>query len=906
VAGNEIHDFGVSFTPVGRNPFDRIIHYKGQDIRVIRKSFITNAYETIEPADAGIPVAEFIYADQEGRKSQVIADGESRQIGNLAFVFNTMAVDSQAILLSVSGDSLFFTAPFPVNSSGMGSESYRLLEAGEAHAFIPQQLYHFDDQVVVLNQFLENGHIIARRIPEPEGRTYDAVVLEVASGNENKEVILMGKAGYQGISREVELNGSKILISYGSLHKELPFNIQLNDFIVERYPGSQSPSSFESRVTLRDEERDYTGIRRIYMNNILKYRGYRFYQSSYDPDEKGTILSVNHDLAGTSITYTGYALMGLGMLLSLFNRNSRFRSLTTGRNKAGNILKTTMMLILIFLVNNSTRAQASPREPVPVDKEHASTFGKLLVQDNNGRIEPMNTLSSEVLRKLTRKSTYKGMDPDQVFLGMLINPSLWQHEPIIRATHPQIKELLRSKEEYYPFTSFFKEDAYILQRYAEAAFRKKPAGRSKFDNEIIRLDERVNICYLVFSGQFLRIFPVPGDSTRTWYNHEGIRGRIMTGDSVFADNIIYLYAQDVQKSMETGNWESPVRLLQAVANYQRKYAGDIIPSDRKVNTEVLLNKSDLLSRISRYYGITGFVLLILQFAGIFIWRFKLRIPVMIAMVLIAILFGLHTAGLGLRWYVSGHAPWSNGYEALTYVAWATVLAGLIFAFKSSITLSVTSILAFLILFVAHLSWMDPQITNLVPVLRSYWLVIHVATITASYGFLAMGALLGFINLLLIIFQTHDNRDYVSRNIQELTNTIEMSLTIGLYLLTIGVFLGAIWANESWGRYWGWDPKETWALVTVLVYAFILHMRMVPGLRGTYAFNLAALLGISTVILTYFGVNYYLSGLHSYAQGDPLPVPAFVYYTFAVIAVTAVGAYWKRDKGEETNEVPGSI
>ncbi len=189
----------------------------------------------------------------------------------------------------------------------------------------------------------------------------------------------------------------------------------------------------------------------------------------------------------------------------------------------------------------------------------------------------------------------------------------------------------------------------------------------------------------------------------------------------------------------------------------------------------------------------------------------------------------------MRWYVSGHAPWSNGYEALTYVAWATVLAGLIFASKSFITLSVTSVLAFLILFVAHLSFMDPQITNLVPVLKSYWLVIHVATITASYGFLAMGALLAYINLLMMCLHNPKNLLYIRRTIHELTLTIEMTLTIGLYLLSIGVFLGAVWANESWGRYWGWDPKETWALVTVLVYAFVLHMRLIPGLKGTLCF-----------------------------------------------------------------------
>jgi len=199
-------------------------------------------------------------------------------------------------------------------------------------------------------------------------------------------------------------------------------------------------------------------------------------------------------------------------------------------------------------------------------------------------------------------------------------------------------------------------------------------------------------------------------------------------------------------------------------------------------------------------------------------------------------------------------------------------------------------MAFLILHTAHLSWMDPQITNLVPVLKSYWLVIHVAIITASYAFLALGALLASVNLILMILISRRKFQYIDLTIRELSNIMEMALIVGLYMLTIGTFLGGVWANESWGRYWGWDPKETWALVTVLIYAFISHMRMVPGLRGIFGFNLAGLVGFSSVIMTYFGVNYYLSGLHSYAKGDPLPVPVFVYYTLAVVFVVSISAY----------------
>jgi len=895
VIADKKHEFKVSFSLFRRNKFTREIDHQGTAIRIRSLAFIPNAYETIEPAANGDPVAEIIYADSTGRRSLVIGSGEIKFAGDIRLVFDSEPADNLTVNLIPAGDSLKFSATFPVTVSDMGGDSYRTLKPDESHVFVPQQLYSFKGQVLVLNSFIPNGKITARQVPSADGQTYDAVVVEVTQGSFSREAVLLGKGGYQGIPERVVVAGKEIILSYGSLYKEVPFKLKLDNFIIERYPGSRSPSSFESQIVIYDSLHNYTASHRIYMNNILKYRGYRFYQSSYDADEKGTILSVNHDLAGTTVTYAGYFLMGLGMIASLFNRNGRFRALSANSKRLKTIRDSLAVLLLLILSGcfQVFSQEITAEKSVPVDADHAASFGRLLVQDNNGRIEPVNTLSSEVLRKLIRKSLYKGMNSDQVFLGMMVNPSAWQYEPVIRVTHPEVLEMLGSDEKYHSFASFFRNQTYILQEHVTSAFRKKPAVRTKFDNEIIKLDERVNICYMVFSGDLLRIFPVPGDSTHTWYSQEGIKNRITTEDSVFTGNILYLYTQEVLNSTKSGNWKPAEDILKAVSAYQARYSEDIIPAKRKISMEVLLNKTDIFSRISKYYGVIGFVLLVLQFAALFYTRIKLKIPVLAGMLLIIILFCIHSLGLGIRWYVSGHAPWSNGYEALTYVAWATVLAGLIFSFKSSITLSVTAILAFLTLFVAHLSWMDPQITNLVPVLKSYWLVIHVATITASYGFLAMGALLAYTNLVMMLLHRAGNRLYIKYTIHEISNTIEMSLTIGLYLLTIGVFLGAVWANESWGRYWGWDPKETWALVTVLVYAFILHMRMIPGLKGTYAFNLASLLGFSSVIMTYFGVNYYLSGLHSYAKGDPLPVPAFVYYTLAVIILTAVFAYYRK-------------
>jgi cytochrome c-type biogenesis protein CcsB len=232
-----------------------------------------------------------------------------------------------------------------------------------------------------------------------------------------------------------------------------------------------------------------------------------------------------------------------------------------------------------------------------------------------------------------------------------------------------------------------------------------------------------------------------------------------------------------------------------------------------------------------------------------------------------VFFVYHGVGLGFRSYISGHAPWSNGYEALIYIAWMTMLAGLSFLRKNEVVVVGAAILASLMIMVSEMNLLDPEITPLVPVLKSYWLMIHVAIITGSYAFLGLGCIFGLLNLTLYIFRNKKNGEVVTLNISELTFISEMSIIIGLFMLTIGTFLGGVWANESWGRYWGWDPKETWALVSVLVYAVILHLRMIPGLKGKFLFNAVAFWGYSAILFTFFGVNFMLVGLHSYAQGD---------------------------------------
>jgi cytochrome c-type biogenesis protein CcsB len=253
---------------------------------------------------------------------------------------------------------------------------------------------------------------------------------------------------------------------------------------------------------------------------------------------------------------------------------------------------------------------------------------------------------------------------------------------------------------------------------------------------------------------------------------------------------------------------------------------------------------------------------------------------------------MHTGGLIARWFVSGHAPWSNAYESMIYVAWATMLFGFLFGKNSTLTIAATAFLTSMILMIAHWNWMDPEIANLQPVLNSYWLMIHVAIIVASYGPFALSMIVGIIALLLIVLTNEKNKKKVKLNIDELTTINEMAMTLGLILLTIGNFLGGMWANESWGRYWGWDPKETWALISIFVYAFVLHLRLIPGLKSKFTFNLWSIIAFASIMMTYFGVNFYLSGLHAYASGDKVVTPYFVYVSVLIVAILGIAAKYK--------------
>jgi len=661
-----------------------------------------------------------------------------------------------------------------------------------------------------------------------------------------------------------------------------------------------SPSSYASEVTLIDEKANIKKDYRIYMNHILDYKGFRFFQSSYDPDEKGTILSVNHDFWGTLLTYIGYFLLTLGMILTFFTKKARVKKLNRliGEYRDKRLRLGVIVLFSILSSFSSPAQTALPDTFKIINADRAAKFGEILVQERGGRIMPLNTLSSELIRKVTHKKKFLGQTPDQIMLGLMAFPFQWQDVELIIVKNPQLRKYL-GVEKYASYSDMFNDkDGYVLAKQIETATQKAERDRTKFDKEVIKVDERLNIIYMIYSGNFLRIFPKENDPMRKWYTPKEAAKMDFGEADVFTKNFLPWYLQNVVEGVEQNKWEKADEALNGLSKYQLSIAKDYMPSEGKIKAELLYNKLLIFNKLIGWYFIIGFILLILLLIKVFKPKMNLKWPIRIGMSLVFLGFLAHTFGLGLRWYIAGHAPWSNGYESMVYIAWAIVLAGVLLAKKSPITLATTAVLAGWILIVAVMNWLDPQITNLVPVLKSYWLMIHVSIITASYGFLFLGALLGLINLFLIILRGNSKpNDNITFTLKELTAVNEFSLTIGIFLLSIGTFLGGVWANESWGRYWGWDSKETWSLISILIYSFVLHMRKIKGLQSLFVYNLASVFASFSIIMTYFGVNFYLSGLHSYAQGDPVPVPVWVYVSVFVLVLISTIAYYRHDEKE---------
>ncbi|KUJ59120.1 cytochrome C biogenesis protein [Flavobacteriaceae bacterium CRH] len=921
-----VFEKSLLLSPATSNDFSINGKFDETPFEVSYVNYIMGAKEVVKPDPNGTLYLKLVEAGAGGREEHYLKEGEVQNIHNVLFALNKPT--DGAININTKGEQYTIQTPFEGEFMRMADQFKGKVTKDNVQPLMMRSLYSIGDIRIVFPDPAMKGKVDYESNNDYKAKSHsDALVVKVKAEGQEKEVMLFGSKGHVGEAKTVKIGNIEYSLFYGSKAYVLPFKIKLNDFIADKYPGTEkSYSAFKSKVTVQDSTETFNAD--IFMNHVLDYKGYRFFQSSFDPDEKGTVLSVNHDFWGTNITYLGYFLLYIGLMAIMFTKHSRFGDLKK-KLEAIQKKKEKLITLLVLLIGLNGFAQQTPHvhshdhnhdhehtaDPndhanhvtaAPSKKQldsllniykapeaHAAKFGRLIIQDAGGRMKPINTFSSELLRKVSHNDKYNGMNSDQVFLSMTQYAQVWIQVPIIyiKSGNDSIRKIIGidSKDKYAPFVKFFDEQGnYKLTPYLDAAY--KSANPNQFENDFIETDKKVNIMESALSGRILKIFPVPNDRNNKWVSYlERDNAGFKEMDSTYVRQILPLYFSALNNGSISKNWDTADQLVESINGFQKKFGSRVRPSERKIDLEIAYNTYDVLPKMIYWYSMAGILMLTFTLLSIFFDKKFLRITVNGFHILIAVIFALHTIALIARWYISGHAPWSNAYESIVYVAWSTMFFGLAFHRKSKLTVASAAFVTSMVFFASNLNWVDPEIANLQPVLNSYWLMIHVAVIVGSYGPTALGMILGFVALLLIFFTNEKNKAKMDLHIKEISYINEMAVTIGLIMLTIGNFLGGQWANESWGRYWGWDPKETWALISIMVYAFVIHARFVPALRGKWFFNLMTMYAFVSILFTYYGVNFHLVGLHSYASGEAKSLD-WIWYSLVTVSLIGVLTY----------------
>ncbi|HWI91052.1 MAG TPA: cytochrome c biogenesis protein CcsA [Flavisolibacter sp.] len=930
-------------------PFKRTFKQEYQfDNKVISlKSldYIPLAKDSVQITESGKKMITIVSVGQGGRLNNYIPEGDIKNIDGTIFSFNSPVPN---VVQLMEKDGIIMIAP-PIDGQYLSMEGQQMgvvtdsallaqhsgkIKANEPVAVNHRALYTISNTNFIIPKSAFKGQIVYYKGDKnnpTDKNLLGAIQLELSSGNETDTLLIKGGKGVTGFNKTVKINGLNVSLGFGSKILYTDFSLRCDDFLLQRYPGSNNPSSYESKITVIDGGREKQ--HRIYMNNVMDYRGYRFFQASYFPDETGTILSVNADRWGTKVTYFGYFLLFAGMFFTLFWKGTHFWKLNDSLKKMHT--KTPILFPFLLLVGMGTGINAcfaqnstvktgmaifTRQEPGPdaqfaqpgqlgynriIDPAHAKKFGHMLVQDFQGRIEPMDTYTLELLRKIYKKDKYKkgklSISSEQWFISMQIDPGYWANEPMIKVGQKGGDELTKetgaNTEGYTSYVNLVDPNTgnFKLEKQYNKSFSKRKADQSNYDKGIIEVTERFNIFSSIAFGYYTRVIPVKNDPAQTW------RSWIYSSEEkgVEIDKTAYPlltnYFNGIKEGLQTGNWKKADQSIDEISEFQQVWGKEIVPPSSKINLEILYNHLNVFFWLMIVYSVLGVFMVMLGFAEVFSsgskYHHMIRMLTKTLLGIMVVALAVQVITLGVRWYLSGHAPWSNGYEAIVFISAIGVLSGLLlYRNRNAFIPAAGALVAMIMMGFAHGgSMLDPQITPLEPVLKSYWLMIHVGIITSSYGFFGLSAVLSVISL--ILFSAKPTKK-IEHSIREMTIVNEMALTVGIFALGVGTFLGGMWANESWGRYWSWDPKETWAFISVIFYAVVLHLRLVPKLRGKLTFNIVSMWAIWSIIFTYFGVNYYLAGLHSYAAGDPIPVPAWIYITASGMLILSLVAYFR--------------
>ncbi len=667
-------------------------------------------------------------------------------------------------------------------------------------------------------------------------------------------VILLGAFitwtnGKKGVLHLEEKSSATTYFDENRKQLDFPFSVVLEKFTIVHYAGTQTPQDFVSEITFLQEGKQ-TMSAKVSMNKIVSYKGYRFYQSGYDDNGKGTYLSVSYDPYGVGVTYFGYGLLLFSLLVFFFGRKSEFYKLVRSP-----LLKNATVFGILLLT--SLHLNAEPTAPKVLPQQTAEQFCDFYIL-YNGRVCPLQTLAKDFTVKLYGKPTYKGYSFEQVFTGWLFYYSSWIKEPIIKIKSKTTQKLLGINGKYATFEDFFDTQ----RRYKlYASLAKIYQGKEVVGKKGIReADEKYNIIAMLYMGKLMKLFPYKApNGVVSWYpSNSDLPEKFSDRKSTFIKKSRMYMREIILKR----DYERFAEFCKKIKYYQAKEVGlEKLPTDRRFQAEKLYNKIDYSGYLFKFFLLIGIVLF-----GYFI-RCLIRQKKMKKSVLWGTNIGLVLGFLylsffiALRAYVSQHFPTTNGYETMQFLAWASLLVTLFLQFKFRIVLPFGFLLAGLTLLVATLGQSSPKITPLMPVLSSPLLSIHVVTIMISYLLFAFIMFNGVAGLILHFFTKN-----CTNQIKSLQVISQILLYPAVFLLTIGTFIGAVWANVSWGRYWGWDPKEVWALITMLLYSFPLHSVSLKRFQNPVFFHAFAVIAFFSVLFTYFGVNFVLGGMHSYAGG----------------------------------------
>lgn len=660
--------------------------------------------------------------------------------------------------------------------------------------------------------------------------------------------------GEQGTMRVRQGEQQTSFTDSKGISHQLPFSITLNQFEIIYYKGTLAPMDFISHISVADKDCHRQIQGKVSMNHIFSYQHYRFYQSGYSEDNEGSVFSVSHDPYGIGITYAGYTLLLLSTVFFFFSPQSRFRQLL----KSPLLHRSLTVILLLFAFSlNSNFLKANSPSPKVLPREVAEHFGDLYILYNN-RICPLQTFARDFTIKLYGSSSYKGLTPEEVLTGWLFYYDSWKNEPIIRIKSNEARKLLEIEGNYARLKDYIST---INEYKLEKMMNHIRSGEQVTDKRgIEEADEKFNIINLVCTGAMMKIFPCRNIAGKTleWYSQSDQLPQDMDNDKwVFIrKSMSYVNEMIVMKK-----YNDACLLLEKIKKYQQKECDGLLPADNKFKTEKIYNQFDYSKSVAMACICIGLICFIYYCHCMASQKRTSRKAIIILNILLWIVFTYLSAAICLRGYVSNHLPLSNGFETMQFMAWCTLLLTFLLQRKFAMLLPFGFLLCGLTLMVSMLGESNPQITQLMPVLQSPLLSIHVVVIMIAYSLLAFIMLNGVTAVIL-----HQSQKECKEQIERLQIISQIILYPAIFLLAIGIFIGAVWANVSWGRYWGWDPKEVWALITMLVYALALHPRSLPWFHRTMFFHVFCITAFITVLITYFGVNFLLGGMHSYANG----------------------------------------